>query len=85
MKIVKNVGRLDGLIRITIGLSLLGYGISRKSDLMILYGAAKAAEGITNFCVLYHLMGISTVNDRFELADDSIIRSFNKGSTLDLT
>lgn len=85
MKIAKNVGRLDGLLRITFGLSMLGCGISRKSDLLTFYGAAKAAEGLTRFCVMYHLLGITTVNNRFELTDQSVLKNLNrKNSTINL-
>jgi len=78
MKVSKNVGRVDGFLRITLGLSLLGFGITRRSDLMTLYGATKTAEGLTRFCPLYHVLGITTINNRFELTNDSVIKSLNR-------
>lgn len=82
MKVSKNVGRVDALLRISLGLSIFGFGISRKCDLMTLYGAAKTAEGLTRFCLLYHMLGITTLNNRFELTNDSIIKALeNKHNT----
>jgi len=66
MKIEKNVGRLDSLMRIGIGFTVYGCGILRKSDAMIIFGSKKLAEGLTRFCVGYHLLGITTVNDKLE-------------------
>ncbi|MCT4564240.1 MAG: DUF2892 domain-containing protein [Maledivibacter sp.] len=59
----KNVGDLDAFLRITAGLSMLGMGIKRNSNSFILLGSMKVAEGITRFCPLFHLMGISTKED----------------------
>lgn len=66
MKIRRNVGKLDSLFRIGAGFSMLGYGIVRKSDLLILLGSKKIAEGTTGFCMLYHLLGITTEQDKIE-------------------
>ncbi|MCR4429908.1 MAG: DUF2892 domain-containing protein [Tepidanaerobacteraceae bacterium] len=66
MKIGKNVGRLDSYLRLMMGFSMLGYGITKKSDLMILLGAGKIAEGITRFCPMMYAFGITTVNNRIE-------------------
>lgn len=66
MKIVKNVGRLDSYIRLTLGFSMLGFGIARKSDLLILLGAGKIAEGITRFCPMLYIFGITTIDNRIE-------------------
>ena len=69
MKISKNVGELDSLIRISMGLSILGYGIAKKSGLPILLGSWKVAEGITGFSIMYHLFGINTLNNEFNYPD----------------
>lgn len=66
MKIGKNVGMLDSYLRLTLGFSMLGWGIAKKSDLMILLGAGKIAEGITRFCPMLYVLGITTVNNRIE-------------------
>lgn len=66
MKIGKNVGMLDSYLRLTLGFSMLGCGIAKKSDLMILLGAGKIAEGITRFCPMLYVLGITTVNNRIE-------------------
>nr|WP_263323763.1 DUF2892 domain-containing protein [Neobacillus sp. Marseille-Q6967] len=58
MKITKNVGTINALIRITIGLTILAWSTSkmvkfpwRDSYLFIaLCGAMKVAEGIVRFC-----------------------------------
>ncbi|MDI3482118.1 MAG: hypothetical protein PWQ97_1773 [Tepidanaerobacteraceae bacterium] len=71
MKIAKNVGRLDSYLRLTLGFSMLGYGIVKKSDLMIVLGAGKIAEGITKFCPIMHMLGITTVNDRIQSLEKS--------------
>lgn len=59
----KNVGDLDAFLRITAGLSMLGLGIKRDSNSFILLGSMKVAEGLTRFCPLLYLMGISTEDD----------------------
>lgn len=66
MKIVKNVGKIDSYMRLTLGFSMLGFGIAKKSDLLILLGAGKIAEGITRFCPVLYLLGITTIDNRIE-------------------
>lgn len=56
----KNVGTLDAYLRITIGLTMLGTGIIKKSPLKIAFGSGKVAEGVTRFCPVMYLMGINT-------------------------
>lgn len=60
----KNVGDFDAFLRITLGLSMLGVGIKRDSNPFILLGSMKVAEGLTRFCPLLYLMGISTEEDK---------------------
>jgi len=69
MKIAKNVGRLDSYLRLTVGFSMLGFGIAKKSDLMILLGAGKIAEGITRFCPMLYVLGITTVDNKIEYVE----------------
>lgn len=56
----KNIGIIDAYARITCGLTMLGMGITKKSKFMISLGAMKTAEGITCFCPLYYVLGMST-------------------------
>ena len=56
----KNIGIVDAYARITCGLTMLGLGISKKSKFMVSLGAMKTAEGITGFCPMYYLLGMST-------------------------
>ena len=60
----KNVGDLDSFIRITMGLSILGIGIKKDSNIMIFLGAMNVAEGITRFCPLLSLIKFSTRGDK---------------------
>jgi len=68
----KNIGELDAYIRLTGGLTMLGVGIVKKSTPMIIFGASKVAEGITKFCPILHLLGLSTNND------NNVVLKFSK-------
>lgn len=72
MKVSKNVGTVDRLLRLSLGYSLLGFGIARKSDLLMILGSIKVAEGITRFCVLYHVLGVNTLNDNLDTINRKI-------------
>lgn len=56
----KNVGDLDSYLRITAGLSMLGMGIKRECNSLIILGSMAVAEGITRYCPLLSLMDMST-------------------------
>ncbi|PTX50645.1 Protein of unknown function (DUF2892) [Melghirimyces profundicolus] len=64
----KNVGTWDAIMRITVGLTGLAWSTSRMvrrpHSLMPLMTAMlsgmKTAEGITRFCPMLYVMGIST-------------------------
>lgn len=66
----KNVGTLDSMIRITLGLFGLAWSISqmvkrprRKIPVFIAFQSAlKVAEGVTRFCPGLALLGINTLN-----------------------
>ena len=68
LEIKKNVGELDRLLRISMGLSILGHGIAKKSSLPIAYGSIKVAEGIIGFCFLYHLW-LNTLDNKLDISD----------------
>lgn len=57
----QNVGRLDAYIRVTGGLTLLGWGITKRSTPAIALGAMKVAEGVTGFCPMLYLVGLDTL------------------------
>ena len=59
----KNVGDLDAFIRLWGGLLMLGMGIKRDSCTMRAIGAGKIAEGITRFCPMLYMLGLTTVQD----------------------
>ncbi|KMJ56455.1 hypothetical protein AB685_21795 [Bacillus sp. LL01] len=58
-----NIGRIDALIRITAGFTVLAYSIAKmvrkphrnRSLLAAMLGGMKVAEGITRFCPLVYL------------------------------
>ena len=56
----ENIGKLDQYLRITGGLTMLGMGIRRDSPLLMMLGSMKVAEGITKFCPMLYMMGLST-------------------------
>jgi len=56
----KNVGDFDAFIRIWGGLLMLGLGITRDSAPLMVFGAGTVAEGITRFCPMLYVLGIST-------------------------
>jgi len=73
----KNVGDIDAYIRLTGGLTMLGVGVAKKSTLAIAFGAMKIAEGITKFCPVLYLLGLST-------NDNSINLTFTKDFSEDI-
>jgi len=68
MKLSKNIGELDSLLRLSLGFSMLGYGIAKKSNFPILIGSWKIAEGITKVSIMYHLLGIDTLNNELNFS-----------------
>ena len=65
----KNVGTYDALIRITVGFFGLAYGTYKMIRnpyrgmpvLVTFFSAMKVAEGMTRFCPLNALLGVSTL------------------------
>ena len=64
-----NEGSVDRVIRVILGIVLLAIGIYEVSSSMVLgvvliiIGAIALITGITGFCPLYSLLGISTCKD----------------------
>ena len=59
----KNVGKLDSYIRLSAGSFLLAYGASKKSPWLMAMGSCKVAEGITRWCPMFKMLGISTAKN----------------------
>jgi uncharacterized membrane protein HdeD (DUF308 family) len=65
MKLPKNVGKTDRLIRIIVGIILIGAGIfwltGAWTYVAVILGLLAIITGIINYCWLYQLLGFSTV------------------------
>jgi hypothetical protein len=59
----KNVGDFDAYLRLVAGFSMLGYGVLKRSKTTVFLGSMKIAEGLTRFCPMLAIMGISTSSD----------------------
>ncbi|MGI6224832.1 MAG: YgaP family membrane protein [Peptococcales bacterium] len=75
----KNVGDLDALIRIWGGLFMFGMGINRDSSTLMAVGAGKVAEGITRFCPMLYLLGLSTIEE--EIPEPQFVREERRMQT----
>jgi len=75
----KNVGDVDALIRIWGGLFMLGMGINRDSYSLMALGSGKVAEGVTRFCPMLYLLGISTKED--EISEQQPVREERRMQT----
>lgn len=60
----QNEGTADRVVRVILGIALLGYafaGLSGTAQIIALVvGAVALVTGVTGFCALYKLLGIST-------------------------
>jgi hypothetical protein len=70
MKLPTNVGTIDRLIRIVLGIGLaaiaLGASLAAPLLVVVLLAAAIAlVTGAIGFCPLYFVLGISTAGNRF--------------------
>ncbi len=61
---IKNIGKIDGIIRVIVGLVLIYFGgiqnISVLSVIMMVVGVILVITAITGSCMVYKLLGIST-------------------------
>jgi hypothetical protein len=57
----QNVGRMDAYLRVSGGLTLLGWGVMKRSLPAIAMGSMKVAEGVTRFCPLLYLLSLNTI------------------------
>lgn len=58
-----NVGTVDRIIRIILGLAIIAWSIS-ASNLWWILGAVVLATGVFKFCGLYKVLGISTCSSK---------------------
>lgn len=58
----KNVGNIDRILRIVLGIALLVFAFVGPEDLKMwgFIGIVPLATGILNFCPLYTMLGFST-------------------------
>ena len=58
----KNVGNLDRILRIVLGLALLAFAFLGPEGIRMwgFIGVVPLATGIINFCPLYTLLGVNT-------------------------
>ncbi|WP_019520443.1 YgaP family membrane protein [Faucicola boevrei] len=54
-----NVGKADRIVRIVLGLVIIGIGVSLKSWWGLI-GLIPLGTALINFCPIYRLLGIST-------------------------
>ncbi|MFP4661756.1 MAG: DUF2892 domain-containing protein [Halanaerobiales bacterium] len=65
---MQNVGKLDRIIRIILGIALLSLVFILEGDARYLglLGAVPLFTGLANYCPLYKLLGISTCKNEEE-------------------
>lgn len=56
---IKNVGTPDRILRVLVGLAIIGWGIYAQNWLGAI-GLIPLATGLISFCPLYKVLGIST-------------------------
>lgn len=78
---VKNIGKLDRIIRFSLGIIFSGLGLYYQSGLFLLLGVFSIFEAIFSLCVLYLLLGINTcpVSDREAIPIKSYLTLFAQG------
>jgi uncharacterized membrane protein HdeD (DUF308 family) len=60
LKPKKNIGLIDRIVRITIGVALIIYSYFQMSLLALFFGIFSIYEGLNSWCILYQLIGINT-------------------------
>ena len=55
-----NVGGIDRLLRIVVGLALMAWALLANGPLWAWIGILPLATGLLNFCPAYTLLGINT-------------------------
>ncbi len=59
---MKNVGGIDKILRIVLGLAIIGAGVYFQHWLGVI-GVVFLATGVINFCPMYSLIGFSSNKD----------------------
>lgn len=60
MKLAQNVGGIDKILRIVLGVAAMGGGIYTQTWWLVGVGALIALTGLLGRCGLYYLFGINT-------------------------
>ncbi|MGB0496910.1 MAG: YgaP family membrane protein [Rubricella sp.] len=60
MTIAKNVGSIDRILRIVVGIALLSLVVVGPQSLWGLIGIVPLVTGLFSFCPLYSLIGVKT-------------------------
>lgn len=55
-----NIGKIDRIIRLIIGVALLLLALQLQSILLGIVGLVMLVTGVIKFCLLYKLLGINT-------------------------
>jgi hypothetical protein len=55
-----NIGKIDRIIRLVIGVALLLLAFQLQSILLGIVGLVVLVTGVIKFCLLYKLLGINT-------------------------
>ncbi len=79
----KNIGDLDAFIRIWAGSYVFGRGISKKSLLMTSLGGLVMSEALTKTCLIYSVLGVSTLNNEISTKTGQIRGNFTGEITMD--
>jgi hypothetical protein len=58
-----NVGKIDKILRIVLGLAIIAYGVIEESWLGVI-GIIPLATGLINWCPVYYPFGINTTCDK---------------------
>lgn len=81
---IKNLGFIDRLIRISIGILLIIFGWYTGSGMTVLGGIFALFEGLVSWCVVYQLFGINTcpVKQKGTIQVQQIGRILTQGITI---
>ncbi len=55
-----NVGGIDRVLRIVVGLALIAWGLFANGPVWAWIGVLPLATGLINFCPAYSILGVST-------------------------
>jgi len=61
--VIKNVGKIDKILRIVVGLAIIAYGVIEQSWLGAI-GIIPLGTAISGWCPLYYPLGINTDCDK---------------------